>query len=101
MAENKSRRLDALSLHVLVYTAVIAVAAIILLGATANTLMFIGVNGALHFATDFVTSRITAMLWQRQNVYGFFAIVGLDQFLHQLALATTLVILGSSAQPAM
>ena len=94
MAENKSHRIDALSLHVLVYTAVMALPAIVLLGATESALLFIVVNGALHFATDFVTSRITSALWQRQNIYGFFAVVGLDQFLHQLALAATLFAFG-------
>ena len=93
MAENKSSRLDALGLHVGVYTAVLAVAATLLFGMGMNVLWFIAANGLLHFATDFVTSRITSALWQKQNVHGFFAVVGLDQLLHQVALATTLVLL--------
>ena len=96
MAENKSRRIDALAYHVAVYTAVMAVPSLLLLGPTTAALLFILINGALHFATDFVTSRLTSALWQSGNVYGFFAIVGLDQFLHQLALAVTLVAFGAS-----
>jgi len=99
MAENKSRRLDALSAHVLIYSAVMAVPSVVILGLTGTALLFLAVNGALHFATDYVTSRMTSALWQRQNVYGFFAVVGLDQFLHQLALAATLVAFGASVGP--
>ncbi|MGI9411065.1 MAG: DUF3307 domain-containing protein [Hyphomicrobiaceae bacterium] len=93
MAENKSTRLDALSLHVGVYTAVLATAATLLFGMGMNVMWFIAANAVLHFMTDFVTSKITSALWQRQNVHGFFAVVGLDQLLHQVALAATLVLL--------
>ena len=93
MAENKSSRLDALSLHIGVYTAVLATAATLLFGTGMNVLWFIVANAGLHFVTDFVTSKITSRLWQRQNVHGFFTVVGLDQLLHQVALAATLVLL--------
>jgi hypothetical protein len=92
MAENKSKRLDALALHVTVYSAGLAVAAVILFGLTMTVALFIAANAVLHFATDFVTSRMTTALWQQKNVYGFFAVVGLDQFLHQIALAATLTL---------
>ncbi len=90
MAENKSSRLDALSLHVAVYTSGIGVVGLVLFGPSASLLWFLLANAALHFATDFVTSRATSALWKRQNIHGFFAVIGLDQLLHQIALAATL-----------
>jgi len=52
--------------------------------------LFVGANGVLHFATDFVTSRITSRLWYQQREHDFFVMVGLDQLIHQITLATTL-----------
>src|SRR5262249_5011115 len=91
-AMNKSKRLDALALHVAIYAAVLLVAAVTLLGAgrgLGSTL----VNAALHFATDFVTSRVTARFWERQEWHRFFVMVGLDQFVHQATLAATLALM--------
>ena len=92
MAENKSKRIDALSAHVATYSLVLAMSAVLLFGPGRNVLWFILANAALHFATDFVTSRLTTKLWQNKNVFGFFAVIGFDQLLHQIALAATLVI---------
>ena len=92
MAENKSKRIDALSAHVATYSVVLGLAALVLFGASINLIWFILANAVLHFVTDFFTSRATTALWQQQNVYGFFAVIGLDQLLHQFALAATLVI---------
>lgn len=65
-ATNKSKRLDALSLHVATYT----VAAIILFGITA-AVIFAAINGALHFVTDYITSRASSKLWEEQNWHRF------------------------------
>ena len=92
MAENKSKRIDALSAHVGTYSAILALAALALFGPSVAVIWFILANAALHFATDFVTSRMTTALWESKNVHGFFAVIGLDQLLHQIALAATLVI---------
>lgn len=90
MATNKSSRLDALSLHVAVYTIVLGIGAVVIFGATQTLLWFVLANGALHFATDFVTSRITSKLWKEQRIHGFFLMVGLDQLIHQVSLAATM-----------
>lgn len=92
MAENKSKRIDALSAHVATYSVILALASLVLFGPSISLIWFILANAVLHFATDFVTSRMTTALWNSKNVYGFFAIIGLDQLLHQIALAATLVI---------
>jgi hypothetical protein len=91
-ASNKNKRLDALSLHVATYTATLFVAAAILLG-WMLAITFAAVNGVLHFATDYFTSRATSKLWAEQNWHRFFVMIGFDQLLHQAALASTLWIL--------
>lgn len=90
MATNKSSRLDALGLHVAVYTTALGLGAIVIFGAIEAVLWFAAANGVLHFATDFVTSRITSKLWKEQRIHGFFLVVGLDQLIHQVTLAATM-----------
>lgn len=91
MAVGKSRRLDALLVHVLTYSVVLAGAAVLLFGQTEKAAHFVAANAALHLVTDFVTSRISASLQARGNMRGFFVVLGLDQLLHHLALAGTLM----------
>jgi hypothetical protein len=91
-AMNKSKRLDALALHVAIYAAALLVAAVTLLG-PGRGLAFTLVNAALHFATDFVTSRVTTRFWERQEWHRFFVMVGFDQFVHQATLAATLMLM--------
>jgi Protein of unknown function (DUF3307) len=92
MSVNKSKRLDALSLHAVTYTGALLVGSGLVLGLRQIELLvlFVGANGFLHFATDFVTSRITSRLWCQQREHDFFVMVGLDQLVHQVTLATTL-----------
>ena len=91
MATRKSIRLDALIVHVLTYSIVLAGAAVLLFGQTELAAIFVACNAGLHFVTDFCTSKVSAALHARQNMRGFFVVLGLDQFLHHLALAATLV----------
>lgn len=91
MSINKSKRIDALAVHVAIYAGVLWFASILLFGQTRTVLVFVLVNGAAHFATDFVTSRITSYLWSKERVHDFFVVVGVDQLMHQVTLAATLV----------
>lgn len=91
-ASNKSKRLDALSLHVATYTVTLFAAAIILFGITA-AVIFAAINGALHFVTDYITSRVSSKLWAEQNLHHFFVMIGFDQLIHQATLASTLWIM--------
>ena len=88
-ASNKNKRLDALSLHVATYTATLFVAAVILFGLM-SAITFAVVNAALHFVTDYITSRISSKLWAKQDWHRFFATIGFDQLIHQATLAFTL-----------
>ncbi len=49
---------------------------------------FIILNGILHWVTDFLTSKLTSYFYKKENMYGFFSIVGLDQLIH----ATTILL---------
>lgn len=91
-ALNKSKRLDALSLHVATYTATLFVAAAILFG-WVLAVAFAAVNGALHFTTDYFASRVASKLWAEQNWHRFFVVIGFDQLIHQATLALTLWIM--------
>src|SRR5262245_59743092 len=92
MSVNKSKRLDAVSLHAVTYTGTLLVgsALVLGLGQIALLVLFVGANGVFHFISDFVTSRITSHLWCQQREHDFFVMVGLDQLIHQVTLATTL-----------
>jgi hypothetical protein len=92
MSLNKSKRIDALAIHVAIYTAVLLVGSALIFGVRhiAPLLLFVGVNGSLHFATDFVTSRVTSLLWQQQREHDFFVMIGFDQLIHQVTLAATM-----------
>jgi len=97
-ASNKSKNWVALSSHVLTYTIAICV------GLTLYMENRVGlefrefwpflatwtlVNGALHFVTDAITSRINTYLWNKGSVHNFFVSVGFDQVLHYFALIGT------------
>lgn len=87
-ASNKSKRLDALALHIMTYTAVLAAASVLLFGV--NGVVFAAVNGILHFGTDYFTSRRSSRLYAKQDWHNFFVVIGFDQLIHQTTLAATM-----------
>jgi hypothetical protein len=90
-ASNKHNRLDALAGHVALYTIVIGIAASLLFPFNlVRWAVFTALNGALHFATDFVTSRISSTLRAKQDWHRFFVVIGFDQLIHQVTLAGTM-----------
>lgn len=62
MARNKSKDINALSWHVLVYTLTFIPAAMFLPTLDVGA-RFLLVTAVAHWLTDFVTSRITSRLW--------------------------------------
>lgn len=105
-ASNKSKNSIALAEHVLTYTMVLAaVAPSVFFQANLRTAMFVLVNGVLHFATDWCTSRVTSRLFMAQfdvtlrsatmrenfTLHNFFVVVGLDQLIHHVTLGLTMV----------
>ena len=39
-------------------------------------------NGTIHFAVDFVTSKLTSYYWSIENRHAFFVTIGFDQAVH-------------------
>lgn len=98
MARGKSKSNKMLFLHVAAYcTVLLAVIPVFELRYSVLDSLLIGigwslVNGVLHFCTDWVTSRVTSRLWEQGKVHEFFVVVGLDQYLHAIALIGTFVL---------
>lgn len=90
-ASNKSKRLDALTKHVATYTAILAIVSVLLFGTSG--ILFVAVNGILHFGTDYFTSRWSSRLYAEQDWHNFFVVIGMDQLIHQTTLALTMQLL--------
>jgi len=86
IAENKSKRLDALTLHVLIYTAGLILLAIF----SELTIGWALFNGIAHFGVDFISSKMSAKAWQKEDKKQFWNIVGADQLIHYLILYGTI-----------
>lgn len=86
MADNKSSSMLALSMHVLAYTSMLLGGLLLLMEPTTALVVYVLLNGSLHFITDFWTSKCTKYLWQQKNVHAFFMMVGFDQLIHSLCL---------------
>ena len=97
-AQNKSKNLNALGRHVGVYTiALLFTVPFIFPGDltthSARWFVFVVWNGLFHFATDFVTSRMSSRLYAKQDWHNFFVVIGFDQLVHQLTLAGTMILI--------
>lgn len=90
-AQNKSKNNEALAAHVGVYSFALMIGSAIIFGQSAGWVWFFLLNGALHFATDYFTSRWSSRLYAKQDWHNFFVVVGLDQLIHQVTLALTML----------
>lgn len=106
MAINKSKSIHWLTIHVLVYTSVLAIGSFFLFDLTKffawfDMIFFVSASACLHWATDFFTSKLTSYLYQKAEKnpkelflfnswrHWFFTAVGADQILHYSALFLT------------
>jgi len=99
-AKNKSKDNFALLFHVLTYTICIFVSGIFFLTnqLTSENIkiweLWALANGIVHFAVDYVTSRINTYLWNKGRVHDFFVMVGFDQMIHYACLFGSLSLIG-------
>jgi len=99
MALQKSTSNDWLSTHVGVYSVVLLAGASIYNGifgyltgsvfTLGALLVFIALNGVLHWVTDYFTSRLSARLWKAERRHDFFVCLGGDQLVHAITLILT------------
>jgi hypothetical protein len=99
MSQNKSTSIKWLTVHILSYLKGMLASAIILYlsmgfiwNMTVSPLRIVSfclLNAALHWVTDYFTSKQTKKLWEQQRVHDFFVMIGLDQFIHATCLILT------------
>lgn len=92
MATGKSKSLKWLSIHVGVY-GLVSLLSMYLVANSVNS-YYLGFawwlgNVALHFMTDFITSKITSRYWENKNMRLFFVMIGFDQLIHNICLIGT------------
>lgn len=85
IAKAKSSSNKALALHVLIYSVCFL----------PFGLGFTLANYALHFITDYVSSRATTRLWLADERHWFFVVIGADQAVHMTCLLLTYSAWGS------
>lgn len=93
MAKGKSSSNVWLSKHIAAYTGAMLAIVLLFSQSLVNAALFAVVNGAAHFATDYITSRITSRLWAEKRVHDFFVVIGLDQAIHITTLVASLPLL--------
>ena len=84
MAMNKSKDNTQLLKHCFVYSSVWIYFGMIFFPVF-SVIIFAAITFFAHFITDYITSRWTSCLYREGKYYGFpgfFAVIGLDQFLH-------------------
>ncbi len=72
-----------LTIHVATYTVLLLMCTLV------NVPLWCLLNGALHWVTDYFTSRWTSRLWKAERRHAFFVVIGLDQLIHLCTLTLT------------
>jgi hypothetical protein len=80
MANNKSKHIGYLLYHCVEYTAFLL----------PFGLKYAAINGLMHLATDFVTSKMTSYFYANKKEKLFFVTIGLDQAIHMTCLISTI-----------
>lgn len=91
-ARNKSTNHLALLSHVVSYTGIWIIPALVWSFSNNGSpviMWFVPITFICHFITDFFTSRLNTKLYKNNKIHEFFISVGFDQFLHYLQLFIT------------
>lgn len=83
MAQNKSKSNYWLSVHIAAYST-----PMLLLG-----WKYALANAALHFGTDWISSRVTSKMYAAGERHWFFVVIGADQAVHLTCLVATMSLL--------
>lgn len=97
MARNKSTDNKALTEHILWYSLIIFIGGLFIFDFDfVLTALFTGVNGILHYYTDYFTSRRNSRLYKEGKLgsdkfpnLGFYSTIGFDQSIHYTCLFVT------------
>lgn len=95
-ATKKSKNNVALASHVGVYSIGLILIVLLNFGYFQHLGYAIGyvvLNAVAHFFTDYVTSRASSSLYEKEEYHDFFVVIGFDQLLHYLTLIVTFVLL--------
>jgi hypothetical protein len=79
MAMGKSKSWRPLTIHVVIYSLCFLPFGIV----------YALLNGALHWITDFFSSRLSSDYWSSNRTKAFWTVIGLDQLAHASALIGT------------
>jgi hypothetical protein len=90
IADNKAKNWEALCLHVFFYAVVLFVGTWLTHQYTLNeNCRFALINGGLHLLTDKLTSIYSKSALDHKKTQAFFAVLGIDQFVHSITLLVT------------
>lgn len=96
-ATNKSHNIGALTQHIYIYTLtmmlMLSSLSFLFQLSIVSLITYVLLNGALHFGTDYVTSKLSKRAFKENNIPKFWAIIGADQMAHNLCLLLTMPIL--------
>lgn len=86
IAKTKSKSLDALTAHIVIYgfvlfTGMLPVSALLNLSLY-KVILWLGINCCAHFITDAFTSRAASRRLKLNDHHNFFVVIGADQFIH-------------------
>ena len=87
IAERKSKDLNALVEHCIIYTCVMVILLVAIDLEMASKIAI--VNGGAHLIIDGITSKITTYYYTNNKIHAFFSTIGFDQFLHTCVLILT------------